>query len=174
LHLGTRLPHRWRNVLFVAYPAACFGLNLLTALLPMKAAPVAIAAASAEIRNLNLERGGRIAIVTCDGGPAVEQAGVEYLRIRNVWTGSLPDVQNTIRSWTEARFREGKEVYIQDKRCFPDEWVVPPHAPFDLGFMERSFRPTSTSIRGVLVPHSSPTDMLAWRREDVVRLEPRP
>jgi hypothetical protein len=139
----------------------------------MKAAPQQIAAVSRAIRELNVERGGRVALVTCDGGPAVESVGVEYLRIRNVWKRSVPDIQNTVLSWTRDRLREGKELYVQDERCFPDEWVVPPHPPFDLRFLERDFRVTETSINGVPIPHSSPTDMFAWRRERVKRLEPR-
>lgn len=174
VQLGTRMSRPWRSVVFVAYVAVCFGLNLFAALLPMKAAPPEIAAASAAIRRLNGERGGRVVLVTCDGGPAVEGAGVTYLRIRNAWKGSVPDIQRTIMSWTEARLSEGKELYVQDKRCFPDEWVVPPQPPFDLRFLDRAFRSTEASIPRVLVPHSSPTDMLAWRREDVVRMEPRP
>ncbi len=173
VHLGSRMPRPWRSALYAAYVAVCFGLNLFTALLPMKAAPQQIAKVSRELRELNMARGGKIALVTCDGGPMVEGSGVEYLRIRNEWKGSVPDIQNTILTWTKGRLSEGKEVYVQDKRCFPDEWVVPPQPPFDLRFLERDYRATDISIRGIPIPHSSPTDMFEWRREDLARIEPR-
>jgi hypothetical protein len=173
LQLGLKMSRPWRSAFFVSYIAACFGLNLVSALLPMKAAAAAVATSSAQLRQLSAERNGRIALVTCDGGPAVEGTGIEYLRIRNHWKRSVPDIQNTIRSWIEARIGEGKEVYVQNGRCLPDEWVTPPHPSFDLSFLERDFRSTRTPITGIFVPHSSPTDLLAWSREDLVRLEPR-
>lgn len=171
--MGKRLPRRSRPWLAAVYVAACGGLNLFTAVLPMQANEKQIEALSGSLSRLNIARGGMIAFVTCDKGPAIEQSGVEYLRIRDYWTGRIPDMQHTVLSWIDARLKEGKDVYVQDTLCFPDEWIVPPQPPFDLHFVDRDYRSIETSLKRAPLPRSSPTDPMAWRHDDIVQIVPR-
>ena len=176
VYLGSRMPARRRYTLYAGYAALCMGLNLVTVILPRQPLAADIARAGLDIRRLNEEQGGRAVLVTCDGGnvEAVESAGIEYLRIRSIWKGSVPDIQHAILSWTQDRVAEGKTAYLLDRWCRPEDWRTEwSKQPFDLHFLESNFQLVPTRIVGVPVAQPSVTDPFTWRRADVVRLDSR-
>ncbi len=174
VHLGTRMRKPAWYGLAAGYVATCAALNLFGAIIPMQALARDTAIAEREIRQLQAERGGRAVFVTCDSPRAVVEAGVPYLRIRSIWEGSVPEIQEAILAWTRARMGEGGEAYVLDRWCLPEEWITSwSREPFDLFFLERDFYLVPTRITGVPVAQSAPTNPFSWRRGDVVRLTPR-
>ena len=172
--IGERLrPHR-RYLLYGVYVAACAGLNLFGALLPMQALGRDTSQAEREIRQLAGERGGRAVFIACDASRAVVGAGVEFLRVRSVWTGSVPEIQQRLTSWTQDRLRQGQEPYLVGRWCLPEEWMTTwSKEPFDLFFLERSFKSVPTRITGIPISDSVPTNPFSWTWGDIVRLESR-
>lgn len=174
LHLAARLPVRRRFVLYAAYVVACAGLNLFGAVLPMQALGRNTAEAEREIRQLDDARGGRAVFVACDDPRAIVRTRVTFLRLRSVWTGTVPEIQETIRSWIRQRLRDGKEPYLVGRWCFPEEWKTKSsQAPFDMFFLAHSFQMVPTRITGIPITDSVPTNPFNWRRGDIVRLESR-
>lgn len=174
VQLGSRMPARRRYALYVTYAAVLLGLNLFTAILPRRALAADMIKATRDIRQLNDERHGLAVLVTCDGGNviAVQNAGIEYLRIRSIWRGSVPEIQNTILTWIQARMAEGKEPYVLERWCLPEYWKTEwSKAPFDLYFLERDFRLAPAAITAVPTDQPSVTDPFTWRRGDLVRLD---
>lgn len=174
IYLGARLRPRARYALYAGYVAVCAGLNLFGAVLPMQALGTETSVAERQIRQLAEERGGRAVFVSCDNPRALEGAGVTFLRIRSIWTATVPEIQQSILAWVTTRIREGDEPYVLDRWCLPEEWG---HSwskePFDLFFLERHFQLVPTGITAVPVAHSPQTSPFAFRRGDVFRLDPR-
>jgi hypothetical protein len=175
LQWGARFPGRRRYALYVTYVAVFAGLNLFTAILPRRALAADSIKTGEELRRLMDARGGRAVLVTCDGGnvTAVRNSGIEYLRIRSIWQGSVPEIQQAIHAWVQARRAEGREPYLLGRWCYPKYWKTEwSKEPFDLYFLERDFRLAPAGITGVPTDQFSVTDPFTWRRGDVVRLEP--
>lgn len=176
VQVSSRIPRLPRYSVYAVYLSVCLGLNLFTAVLPRQTLGLDLAEAERRLRQLNEEHAGRIVLVTCDGGnvEVVRRVGVEYLRIRSIWNGSVPDIQDAVLSWTRARLAEGKEPYLLDRWCWPEEWKTSwSKEPFDLWFLERYFRLTPTRVVGVPVAQPSTTDSFTWRQGDVVRMDPQ-
>ena len=174
LTIATRLRSRGGAVLCAVYVVACVGLNLLGAVLPMQALGRDVAMAEREIRQLADQRGGRAVFIACDDSKALVRSGVDFLRLRSIWTGTVPEIQGKATSWTEDRLREGKEPYVVGRWCLPEEWNTTwSKQPFDLFFLERWFQLVPTRIIGIPIAESVPTNPFNWTRGDVVRLVPR-
>jgi hypothetical protein len=174
-HCARRLPARRRYALYGGYVAVFAGLNLFTAILPRQALAADSLEAGEDIRRLMEARSDRAVLVTCDGGnvTAVRNAGIEYLRIRSIWKGSVPEIQQAIRAWVDARRAEGKEPYMLGRWCYPKYWKTAwSKEPFDLYFLERDFRLIPAGITAVPTDQFSVTDPFTWGRGDVVRLDP--
>jgi len=175
VYLSSRLPARRGATVCAGFVVICAGLNLFGAVLPMQALGRDTRQATQQLRGLNDQYQDRAVLVTCDGGNAlpVWHAGIEYLRLRSIWKGSLPEIQAAIVSWTRDRVAEGKIPHLLERWCYPEEWrTTASKAPFDLYFLERHFRLTPTSIIGVPVAQPATTDPFTWRRGDIVRLDP--
>lgn len=172
-YLAARLPARGRNLLYGGYVAACAGLNLFGAVLPMQRLGTETAALEQELRRLTDADGGRAVFVSCDDPKAIVDAGVTFLRLRSVWTGTVPEIQERIRSWVENRRQNGEQPYLVGRWCFPEEWkTTSSKAPFDLFFLERWFTLAPTSIVDFPVTEPVPTNPFSWRRGDILRLAP--
>ncbi|MSO55887.1 MAG: hypothetical protein EXQ55_03050 [Acidobacteria bacterium] len=172
--VGTRMPARRRCLLYGGYVAAFAGLNLFGAVLPMQALGRNAAKAAREIRQLHTERGGRAVFVACDDPKAIVGAQVTFLRLRSIWKGTLPEIQQAVVSWIQARRREGNEPYLVGRWCLPEEWKTTwSKEPFDLYFLELSFQMVPTRITGIPISESVPTNPFNWTQGDVVGLEPR-
>ena len=171
MHLGARLQMSARYRLYVTYVIACAGLNLVGAVLPMQALGREIDSATAAIQQLNDEHGGKIAFLSCDDPAPLGQ--VRHLRIRSIWTETVPEIQGRIVSWTRARVSEGDQAYVLDRWCWPEEWITEwSQERFDLFFLEQYFDLTATRVTEVLVERSVATNPFSWRRGDVFRLDP--
>jgi hypothetical protein len=174
VQLGARRPIRQRYWLWAGFLGTCAALNLFGALLPMQALGRDRIRAEREIRQLNVERGGRTAFITCDAPAAVVLAEVKHFRLRSFWTGTVPEIQGRVLSWAKARVNEGEELYLVGRWCYPEEWSTRwSKAPFDLFFLEQSFRMTPTVIMGMPIGENPATNPFSWTRGDIVRLEPR-
>jgi len=175
LFLSSKLPARRGAALCIGFVLTCAALNLFGAVLPMQALGRDTEQATRQVRRLNAGYGGRVVLVTCDGGnvPAVVDADVEYLRIRSIWKGSVAEIQDAIRSWTRARVAEGKVPHVLDRWCYPEEWGTSwSKKPFDQFFLGGQYRLTPTSVTSVPLAQPSTTDPFTWRRGDIVRLDP--
>jgi hypothetical protein len=173
VHLGSRLSARGRLGIYVPYTAAYVSLNLFGAVLPMQALGKDASRAELQIRRLADERGGRAVFLACDDPAPLVDAGVSFLRIRSVWSGTVPEIEQSLTSWTRDRVREGKEPYLVGRWCLPEEWKTTwSKAPFDLQFLRRSFEIRPTDITGIPIAESVPTNPFSWTRGDVARLEP--
>jgi len=96
------------------------------------------------------------------------------LRLRSVWTGTIPEIQEKVRSWTAARLQDGDEPYLVGRWCFPEEWKTTwSKAPFDLLFLEQSFALIPTRIADIPITEPVPTNPFSWRRGDIIRLAPQ-
>jgi hypothetical protein len=172
LYCARRMAPRGRRLLYASYIAACAALNLFGAVLPMQALGRETARAEREIRQLAYARGGRAVFIACDDPKAIVGAGVEFLRLRSAWTGTVPEIERTLMSWTRDRLDEGKEPYVVGRWCLPEEWKTTwSKEPFDLFFLSRSFRMVPTRISGIPISSSVPTNPFNWTWGDVVRLE---
>lgn len=168
------MPARVRTPLAVGYITACAALNMFGAVLPMQAFGRDVDRAERDIRRLHDERGGRAVFIACDDPRALVQADVEFFRLRSFWKGSPQDVQQTVLAWTDAHLREGREVYLVGRWCQPEEWRNTPHTePFDLDFLEASYRLTPTQITRMPIASSVPTNPFNWTWGGVRRLEPK-
>ena len=173
LAAGTRLRPGPRRLFYTAYVAACAGLNLFGAVLPMQARARDTRRAEIEIRRFADERGGRAVFIACDDPKAIVGARVDFLRLRSVWLGTSVEIQQALVSWTRARLSEGKEPYLVGRWCLPEEWkTTSTKAPFDLFFLERSFRLAPTGLEDMPISESVPTNPFNWTRGAVRRLEP--
>ena len=173
VHLASLLSHRGRYALCVGYVALCAGLNFFGGVVPMQALGPRVVEAEREIRQLTDERAGRAVFVACDDPKAINRAGVTFLRLRSIWRGTIPEIQEAILSWTQARLREGEQPYLVDRWCFPEEWGTEwSKERFDLFFLGQSFRLVPTRITGIPVTEVVSTNPFSWRRGDIVRLEP--
>ena len=142
--------------------------------LPLQALGKEPGAAERAVRRLHEERGGRAVFVSCDDPRVMLRTGVEFLRIKSIWTGTVPEIQNTILAWTRDRLRDGDEQYVLGRWCLPEEWITPwSQDPFDLYFLEQHFRLVPTRMAPVPVAHTPVTNPFGWRRADTVRLEPK-
>jgi hypothetical protein len=173
VHLGSRLSARGRLGIYLPYVAAFAGLNLFGAVLPMQALGKDATRAELQIRRLADEREGRAVFLACDASGPLVGAGVSFLRIRSVWTGTVPEIEESLTSWTRDRVREGKEPYLVGRWCLPEGWKTTwSKAPFDLLFLEHSFKIRPTNITGIPIAESVPTNPFSWTQGDVARLEP--
>jgi hypothetical protein len=125
------------------------------------------------IHQLNDERGGKAALLSCTDSHAVVLSGIENLRVKRIWNGNSRDAQAQIAAWFHARQAEGKSIFVLDRWCRPDEWFVPPQPPFDMYFVERDFTIAPTRIAGVPVARVWETNPFSWRRGAVVELLPK-
>lgn len=172
--IAVRLRPRGRYLLYGVYMVACAGLNLFGALLPMQALGRDVAGAEREIRRLTDEGGGRSVFVACDDPKVLVNAGVPFLRMRSVWVGTVQEIRQALTTWTSDRLREGKEPYLVGRWCLPEEWKTPwSKEPFDMFFLERSFKMVPTGIGDVPITQSVPTNPFSWTRGDLIRLEPK-
>jgi hypothetical protein len=164
---------RRRYLLYGVYVSACVGLNLFGALLPIQALGRDIARAEREIRRLTDARGGKAVFIACDASRVLVGAGVPFLRLRSVWKGTVPEIRQATIAWTSDRLREGKEPYLVGRWCLPEEWNTKwSKEPFDLFFLEQSFKMASIGIAAIPISESVPTNPFSWTQGDVVRLEP--
>lgn len=169
--VGARLPVRWRLVLFGSYLTACAGLNVFGAAVPMRQLADRTAAVEARIRQLPALSGGQAVFIACDDPKVIRAAGVPLHRMRSVWLGTVPDIQQALVSWAAARLHEGTAVYLVGRWCLPEEWKTSAStAPFDLYYLESSFRLVPTSVVDMPVTESVPTNPFQWVRGDIVRL----
>jgi hypothetical protein len=172
--IGEQIRPRQRQWLFLSYVCATAGLNFFGALRPMQLLGQDTARAEREVRQLAETRGGRAVFITCDAPGAVLGAGVPYLRLRSVWTGSVPEIEQALIRWTSDRLGEDKEPYLVGRWCFPEDWTTTwSKEPFDLLFLERSFKSVPTSIVGLPMSRGVSTNPFSWTRGDVTRLEPK-
>ena len=170
--VGARMTARGRYLLYGSYVAACVGLNLFGAVLPMQRLGRDIATGQREIRLLIDEREGKPVFISCDDPRVLVSNGVEFLRLRSIWVGTVPDIQQRIVDWTSARLSEGREPYLVGRWCLPEEWkTTASKQPFDLFFVERSFKLVPTGLADVPVSESVPTNPFNWTRGNIVRLE---
>jgi hypothetical protein len=173
--LSSKLPARRATALRTGFVLTCAALNLFGAVLPMQALGRDTEQATRQVRRLDAGYGGRVVLVTCDGGnvPAVVDAEVEYLRVRSIWKGSVAEIQDAILSWTRARVAEGKVPHVLDRWCYPEEWGTSwSKKPFDQFFLGGQYHLTPTSVTSVPLAQPSTTDPFTWRRGDIVRLDP--
>ena len=172
--IGTRLSARRRHLVSGAYVVACAALNIFGALLPMRAVGRDTIAAERGIRRLEDQRGGRAVFIACDNPLALVETGVPFLRVRSVWTGTVPEIRRALTTWTSDRLREGKEPYLVGRWCRPEEWnTTSSKEPFDLFVLDRSFTLVPTSITRIPIAWTVPTNPFNWTRGDIVRLESR-
>jgi hypothetical protein len=170
--VGTRMPPRRRFLLFGGYAVGCAALNLLGAVLPMQALGRDTRRAESELRELADRRQGRAVFIACDNSKVIVGAHVTYLRLRSIWTGTVPEIQQRVISWTEDRLREGKEPYLVGRWCLPEEWkTTSSKQPFDLFFLGSRFTMTPSGIAGVPISETVPTNPFNWTKGDVLRLE---
>lgn len=170
---GAQVSESRRYLLYGGYVAAFAGLNLFGAVLPMQALGRDTTRAAREIRQFADERGGRAVFIACDDPRAIVDAGADFLRLRSIWIGTVPQIEQALTSWTRDRLREGKEPYLVGRWCLPEEWkTTSSKEPFDLFFLERSFKMVPTRIRDIPISTSVPTNPFNWTRGAVVRLEP--
>jgi hypothetical protein len=172
--VGARMPARWGRVLLAGYVAAYAGLNLFGVVLPMRALGERTTEVARDIRQLHAESDGRAVFIACDDPKAIRAAGVPLHRLRSVWVGTVQDIQGSLVAWTTARLSEGREPYLVGRWCLPEEWrTLATKEPFDLHFLESSFRFVPTPLVGIPVTESVPTNPFQWVRGDIVRLEVR-
>ena len=170
LHLTRGMTKQARWTVCAVYIVASAGLNLFGSLLPMRAFGADTIKGRDAIRQLNTERGGRAVFVSCTDSEVVAGAGVENERIKRIWKKDPRQTQEAILSWVRARGSEGKEPFVLDRSCRPDEWFVPGPPPFDLNFLQRDFEVIPTPITGIPVARVWETNPFSWRRGDVFRL----
>jgi hypothetical protein len=171
---GSRLPRRGRYLLYAAYLSACAALNLFGAVLPMQRLARDTDAGVREIRVLTEARGGRPIFLACDDPKVLVHAGVDFLRLRSIWDGSVPQIQEKVVVWTRAQLAAGREPYLVGRWCLPEEWkTTSSKQPFDLFFLERSFTLAPAGLAAVPVSESVPTNPFNWTRGDIVRLAPQ-
>lgn len=173
IRLGATMSARTRLGLNVTYVTLCMGLNCFGAVLPMQARGRDTRDAEHQLRHLVDEHHGSVAFVACDNPTAVVNTGVEYLRVRSVWTGTLPEIEERIVSWTRDRLRDGKQPYLVGRWCLPEEWkTTASRAPFDLRVLDRALTIGPVVIAGIPISESVPTNPFSWTRGDVSRLAP--
>lgn len=169
--IAARLRGRRRYLLYGVYVVACSGLNVVGALLPMRALGRDTARAEQEIRRLANDRDRRAVFVACDEPKVLLDAQVPFMRMRSMWEGTVPDIRQALTQWTSDRLREGKEPYLVGRWCLPEEWkTTSSKEPFDLFFLGRSFQIVPTGIADIPISDSIPTNPFSWTRGDVVRL----
>jgi hypothetical protein len=172
--LGSRVPPGRRPLLYGGYLAAFVALNLFGAVLPMQALGKDTTRGELELRRLVDQRQGRAVFIACDNSKVIVGAQVTYLRLRSIWTGSVPEIQQRVIAWTQDRLREGKEPYLVGRWCLPEEWKTTwSKEPFDLFFLDRAFRLVPTGIAGIPISETVPTNPFNWTKGDVVRVEPQ-
>jgi hypothetical protein len=171
--IAARLRPHARYLLYGVYIVACAGLNYVGAVLPMHALGRDTVAAGQQIRRLVAERAGKPVFIACDDPRFLVESGAPFLRLRSVWTGSVPEIRQAIVAWTSDRLREGKEPYLVGRWCLPEEWKTSASKePFDLLFLQQSFKLVPTGITQLPISYSVPTNPFSWTWGDVVRLEP--
>jgi hypothetical protein len=176
ISIGAGMSARRRNVLYAGYVAALAGFNLFVVIVPRQQLASDTISVSRQIQQLRDEHGGRLVLVTCDGGnvEAVRRSGLEYLRIRSIWRGPVPDIQSRIVDWVAARLAEGKEPYLLGRWCLPENWKTQwSKAPFDLYFLDTRFRIGPPAIKAIPTDQESATDPFLWGRGDLAPLEKR-
>jgi hypothetical protein len=170
---GTRVPPRGRVLLHGGYVAMFALLNLFGAVLPMRALGIDTLRAEGELRRLVDERQGRAVFIACDNSKIIVGAQLTYLRLRSIWTGTVPEIQQRVITWAQDRLREGKEPYLLGRWCLPEEWkTTASKEPFDLFFLDRTFRLVPSGISGVPISETVPTNPFNWTTGDVIRIEP--
>ncbi len=172
--IGTRMPAGGRFALYGGYVAACAALNLLGAVLPMQALGRDTSRAEGELRQLVDQRQGRAVFIACDNSKVIVGAPVTYLRLRSIWTGTVPEIEQRVIAWTQDRLREGKEPHLVGRWCLPEEWKTTwSKKPFDMFFLGRQFTMVPTGISGVPISDTVPTNPFNWTSGEVLRLESR-
>lgn len=171
---GSRVTAQTRRALFIVYVGACAALNLFGALLPMQAFARDTLRGRDELRRFVESRGGDAVFLACDEPKALILAGIPYLRIRSIWNRPIPEMQATLQQWVAQQLRDGKEPYLFGRVCLPEEWKTSwSKAPFDLYFLQQSFKIVPTAIAGIPLANGVPTSPFTWTRGDLVRFEPR-
>jgi hypothetical protein len=172
VRVGRRVGRPSRYAIYTGYAAICAALNLFGAVLPMRALGAATTDAAHELRQLNEAAGSRAVFVACDASRPLVETRAPFLRVRSIWTGTVPEIQHAITAWTTDRLARGEQPYVVGRWCFPDEWRTRfSKAPFDLFFLEQSFMLVPTRISGVPLAEPAPTDPFTWRQGAVVRLD---
>ena len=172
--ITERMSQRGRRSVYSAAVVLCAGLNLFGAILPLQAVGRESDAAERAIRMLNVDRGGRMALVSCDDAQPVVRSGVDYLRLKSIWREPQADMQAAITSWTRARLGEGREVYVFLRWCLPDQWSTSwSSEPFDLLFLEEEFSLVPTPVADVPVLQGPTTDPFSWTTGNIARLVPK-
>ncbi len=173
IELGARLSPSRRRVLYGIYVAVLLGLNLTAVILPRQSLAQDAVSSTQAVRRLVEDSQGRAVLVTCDGGNviAVHHSGIEYLRIRSIWRGSVAEIQQSIAAWIRDRMAEGKEPYLLGRWCLPENWKTSwSKAPFDLHFLKSDFFIAPPVIVGVPTDQPSVTDPFMWKWGDIARI----
>lgn len=171
---GDWMGTRSRTLLIGSYAAACVSLNVFGALLPMQALGRDTVRSTAAIQRLIDASAGRAVFVACDEPKVLTGGAIPYWRMRSVWVGTIPEIQRALTAWVDARLAEGREPILVGRWCLPEEWKTKASkAPFDLFFLEQSFRMVPTGIINIPTANSVPTNPFNWTRGDVVRLARR-
>lgn len=173
VQLGARLSRSRRYALYAIYVSICAWLNLFGSILPMQSRGLETRAGTSAIRELDRAAAGGAAMLSCTDSPAMFDSGIENFRVKRIWTPDPPVVEQTIRVWVGERIREGKVVYLLGRWCYPEEWVLPAHPPFDQFFLNDEFEIVRSGITGIPVAEVWETNPFSWRRGDVFRLVPR-
>jgi hypothetical protein len=156
----------------VVYVAACAALNVFGALVPMQAFTRDTLTARDEVGRFVAGRGGKAVFLACDEPKVLVLAGIPYLRIRSIWNRPIPEMQASLTAWVAEQLRDGKEPYLFGRVCLPEEWKTAwSKAPFDLYFLERSYRIAPTAITGVPLANSVPSNPFTFTWGDLVRVE---
>ena len=172
VHLTARMTGRARYALCASYVVMCAGLNLWGSLLPMQALGHDTLDTVRQIRQLNDDLGGNAVIVSCTDSLVVVRAGVANFRIKKEWRPTVTETRDAIRSWIDGQLAEGKQPFLLDRWCLPEEWFVSAPPPFDLYFLEKDFQLVPTQVRQAPVAQVWETNPFSWRRGALMRLVP--
>ena len=174
VHVVSQYSSRQGVVWCATYLSLAALLNLTGAVWPMRVRGEERAWAEQQLRQLAAADQGRAVFIACDAYPALVAAGVPYFRIRSFWNGPVAVVQETIRSWADARVAEGRRPYLVGRWCLPEEWITRwSQAPFDLAYLATSFVLTPTNIVNIPLSETVATNPNSWKQGDVIRLDPR-
>ncbi len=149
-------------------------LNYTGAVWPIRDLGIRRAAAAAALDALPGGTSGRRAIASCDLTPAVDASRTDVLRIRSYWTGTVPQIQDAIQVWVDARLREGSAVYLYGSTCYPEEWITDwSKDRFDMLFLRRAFQVSDPLVRDAPQHETVATNPRSWKRADVRRVTSR-